>query len=357
MTKSATLLNSRPVVILTTLSMIVAVGMADYLSGYEMSFSVFYLFAISFALWFAGKGFSIFACVLSVGCSIAGDIAAGVIYANKLIPIWNALISAVFYLSVIGLLSRLKLFQDDLEERVRQRTLALTEEMAERERLEKEILAISERERQRIGHDLHDSLCQHLTGTAIAGQVLGEKLAAKSLPEAADIENVICLIEEGITMARNMARGLSPVDFEAHGLMDAYRELAAAMSERFKIHCEFQCEGTILLNDDVAAVHLYRIVQEAVSNAIRHGKAKRVVINLSKRDGRLLLIIKDNGSGLPDIGPDNQGMGLRIMKQRSKMIGADFSAQRDPAGGTIVTCSFINAMDVDENRRDNKNNA
>lgn len=130
----------------------------------------------------------------------------------------------VFYFIVVWLLSSLRSFHRELEATVRQRTQALTQEMAERQRLEEEILRVSERERRSIGHDLHDSLCQHLTGTALAGQVLGERLAAKSLPEAADAEKVVGLVEEGITLARNLARGLYPVDVEAGGLMDAFQE-------------------------------------------------------------------------------------------------------------------------------------
>lgn len=337
--KFTRLLNSRSLVIVMTLGMVLAVGMADYLTGYEMSFSIFYLLAIWFALWFAGRNFALFIGVLSVGCSIWGDLKAGAVYLNRFVPGWNSFINLAFYLLVIWLLSRIKTFQQDLEGRVQQRTSALTEEMAERERLEKENIAISERERQSIGHDLHDSLCQHLTGTAMAGQVVGEKLAAQALPEAADLETVVSLIEEGITMARNIARGLSPVEFEAHGLMDAFRELAESLSARFKVRCKFECEGEVLVDDGVTAVHLYRIVQEATSNAIRHGRAKQIRISFALIGQAIYLMVRDDGCGIPSvISNEHQGMGLRIMKQRSKMIGADFSIKPDPEGGTLVQC-------------------
>ena len=183
-----------------------------------------------------------------------------------------------FYFIVVWLLTSLRNLNRELEDKVRQRTAALTQEMAERARLEKEILEVSEREQRRIGHDLHDSLCQHLTGTALAGQVLGEKLAAKSLPEAADANRVVGLVEDGISLARNLARGIYPVEMEAEGLMAAFQELAANITAISKITCVFDCPTPVLVHDALAATHLYRIAQEATTNAIRHGKARHIGI-------------------------------------------------------------------------------
>jgi low affinity Fe/Cu permease len=219
--------RSRRFLILAGLGVLVVIGIIDYLTGYEMLFSVFYLLEVGLAAWFVGKGFGLFMSVLSALVWIGGDLAAGARYANPLIPAWNALIVMVFYFIVVWLLTSLRAFHRELEATVRQRTQALTLEMAERQRLEEEILRVGERERRRIGHDLHDSLCQHLTGTALAGQVLGERLAAKSLPEAADAGKVVELVEEGIALARNLARGLYPLEMEAEGLMVAFRDLAA----------------------------------------------------------------------------------------------------------------------------------
>src|SRR5271165_1988590 len=112
--------------------------------------------------------------------------------------------------------------------------------MAERERLERELLEISEREQRRIGHDLHDSLCQHLTGAALAGQVLEEKLAARRLPEAGDASKVVELVEEGISLSRKLAKGLHPIEMEAEGLMQALEELVATSTELFKVSCRFE---------------------------------------------------------------------------------------------------------------------
>ncbi len=216
-------------------------GTIDYLAGYEITFEAFYLLVVGLATWYVGRGFGLLMSVLSVAVWMGGDIAAGIRFSSPLVPIWNALIVTVFYFSVVWLLTRLRSLHRDLEDRVRQRTKALTHEMAERQRLEEEILQVSERERRRIGHDLHDGLCQHLTATAMAGQVLEERLAAKSLPEAADADKVVGLVEEGIILARNLARGLYPVEMEAEGLMAAFQELAGTFAKGAKIQCSFEC--------------------------------------------------------------------------------------------------------------------
>jgi signal transduction histidine kinase len=246
----------------------------------------------------------------------------------------------VFYFVVVWLLTNLRQLHVELEDKVRQRTKALTQEIAERTRLEKEILEVGEREQRRIGHDLHDSLCQHLTGTALAGQVLGEKLANQARPEAEDAGRIVELVEEGILLARNLARGIYPVEMEAEGLMAAFQEFASNLSRISKVDCRFECETPVLIHDAAVATHLYRIAQEAVSNAMRHGKAGHIVITLSSRNNVATLSVEDDGLGLPDTWPRNQGLGTRIMAHRAAMFGGTFGIEPGPIGGTLVKCSW-----------------
>src|SRR6266404_1749826 len=316
--------RSRPFFMGACLGFLALIGIVDFLSGFEVFFSVFYLLAVGVGTWFVGRGFGLFMSVLSAAAWIAGDLAAGAHYSSSFIPIWNTAILLAFYFIVVWLLAYLRALHKDLESRVQQRTVALTREMAERERLEKEILQVSEREQRRIGRDLHDGLCQHLTGTALAGQVLEEKLAARLLPEARDASNVVGLVEEGITLARNLARGISPVDLEAEGLMAAFQELAASISKLSKVKCLFESDSRVLVRDASTATHLYRLAQEAVSNAIRHGKARRIDISLGNRNDRITLAVEDDGVGLPETWQTNQGLGTRIMAHRGAMIGASF---------------------------------
>lgn len=329
-------------IVAITLAIVVIVGIFDYLSGYEISFSVFYLAAVALVTWLVGKRAGWFISVLSVISWLVGDLAAGATYSNRVVPIWNVIIALVFYLVLVEALSNLRALQRGLESKVVERTSALTEEMAKRQALEKELLAAGEKERQRIGHDLHDSLCQHLTGTALAGQVLGEKLAAKSLPEEVDAARVVSLIEEGITLARNLARGLAPVELEAEGLMAALSELARTTRQRFNIDCRFESPCDVLIDDSAVSTHLFRIAQEAVSNAIKHGRARRVNIALFLDEDEVTLEISDDGCGFKEPSPEEKGMGLHIMQHRATMIGANLTIEKR-APGTVVGCRMGDA--------------
>jgi len=319
--------------------LVAAIGLVDYLTGYAILFSAFYLIPVAMAAWRVGGVFGIVVSVLSVVISIAGDYAAGAHYPNVFVPIWNGVIGLTVYCVVVKALISLRKLQLELEERVRQRTHALANEIQERARLEKEILEISEREQRRIGHDLHDSLCQHWAATAMAGQVLSEKLAEKSLPETADAKQIVKLAETGISLTRNLARGISPAEMETEGLVIALRELAANITQMFKINCAFECDLPPAIDDAAAATHLYRIAQEAINNAIRHGKPKQIVISLSNQKGRVELTAEDDGTGLPDDWQKNRGLGTRIMAHRAAMIGGTFSVEPNPTGGTFVKCS------------------
>ena len=331
---------SRPTLATMGVVLLALIGLVDYLTGFEIMFSLFYLIEVGLAAWFVGRGFGLLMAVLSIAVWVGGDVAAGARYSSALIPIWNALILLVVYLIVVFLLTSLRSLHLDLETRVQQRTAALRYEMAERQRLEQEILQVSEREQRRIAHDLHDNLCQHLTATALATEVLDQRLAGKSLPEAADAAKVVHLIESGINMARNLARGLDPIEMEAEGLMAAFQEFAANITRTTAVCCVFECDTPVLVHDDAAATHLYRIAREAAHNALRHAKPKRIGINLSEHNGVVSLCVEDDGVGLPEESPVGAGIGIRIMAHRAAMIGGVFSIEPAPTGGTIVTCSF-----------------
>lgn len=323
-----------------SLAALALIGAVDYLTGFNLSFAVFYLLDIGFAAWLIGRGFALAVSALSIIISVAGDWAAGAHYSTVLIPIWNALILTVVYFIVVWLLGALRTAQQGLERKVDQRTSALMREISERERLEKEILEISEREQRRIGHDLHDGLGQHLTATAMAGQVLGQKLAARSLTEAEDAAEIVRLIEEGIAMTRNMAHGIAPIDMESEGLLTALRGLAANISRMFKVACKLECDSAPLIEDADAATHLYRIAQEAVHNALRHGKPRQIVMSLGRVRDRAELTVEDDGTGLPENWHSGRGLGTHIMAHRARMIGGALSIEPNPTGGTFVRCSF-----------------
>src|SRR5579862_3587928 len=213
-------------------------------------------------------------------------------------------------------------------------------DISERKRLEKTILEIRETERRRIGQDLHDGLGQHLTGVAFMGKVLEERLAESSAADAAEAAKIVRLVNESIKMTRELARGLLPVTSEAHGLTSALEHWAVEVSELFHIACHFECSESIFVHDEVLADHLYRLAQEAVTNAIKHGHARNITIGLAVVKGGGVLTVRDDGCGF-DFAPKSQsGLGLRIMNYRAKMIGGSLNVQSSSNGGTVVRCMF-----------------
>jgi len=324
----------RSITAAVSVMLVVSIGFADYFTGYEAVFFVFYLIPLALGAWYVGTYFGIFISALNVLTWRTSNFAAGAHY-SSLVSVWNTVVMLLLYLIMVGFV---KLYKE-LDARVRQRTAALTQEMQERRRLEKELLEAGEREQRRIGHDLHDSLCQHLTGTALAGQVLEKKLADKSLPEAGAANHLVELVEEAIDLTRTIARGLHPVEMQVGQLTDNFQELASGASERFNVACNFECPQTVLLDDPSVITQLYRIAQEAISNAVRHGKAKRVNICLDSGDNETVLTVTDDGVGLPQ-NRNGNGMGLRIMAYRASMIGATFNIERLLAHGTRVTCAL-----------------
>jgi len=219
-----------------------------------------------------------------------------------------------------------------------ERCMLLTiEDITGRKHLEREIMEIGDRERQRIGQDLHDDLCSHLIGIEVLSEVLNRKLEEKSSEEAAYAGQVRVLISEAIEKTRRLARGLCPVHLVAYGLESSLRELCINTGKVFNIPCDLRCKDTVLVHDNTVATHLFYIAREAVQNAVKHGMAKRIFIDLSSDDGVITLGIADNGLGMQEA-MLTKGMGLRIMSHRAKMIGGSFEIKRGPAGGTVVEC-------------------
>ena len=217
----------------------------------------------------------------------------------------------------------------------------LIRDLTERKRLEQEILGISDREKQRIGQDLHDSLGQLLTGIGFKSKSLENKLTAKAIPEADGAKQIADLVTQATSQARALARGLQPVGPEASGLMTALRELALNLSDLFPVKCIFDCPEPVLLDNPTFATHLYRIAQEAAHNAIKHGKAKQIRISVANVDPRLVLTISDDGAGLPATPAPTKGMGMQIMRYRAAMIGSTLTVQPGAIGGTVVVCSVL----------------
>jgi signal transduction histidine kinase len=215
-------------------------------------------------------------------------------------------------------------------------------DVSARKQMEKQVAEISDREQRRIGQDLHDSLCQHLVSIGFAAELLRDTLARHNLAEAAHAEVIADMINEGISQARHLARGLYPVRLELDGLASALEELAETVQVRGQVACHFSVEEQVLIYDEVAGGNLYRIAQEAINNAVKHARCRHISIGLGAVDDEVILTIKDDGVGFASGAQSNSGMGLHIMNYRAKMIGASLDIRRGAGGGTIVLCSFHN---------------
>src|ERR1700733_8610352 len=213
-------------------------------------------------------------------------------------------------------------------------------DITERKSLEEAILKISATEQRRIAQDLHDGLGQHLTGIAFMSKVLEEKLADKCLPEAAEAAKIVKMVNQAIENTRQLARGLHPVAAEPLGLMSALRKWANEVEELFHIRCTFRCLKPLPIRDPNLATHLYRIAQEAVHNAIRHGKSRNIEVGLSRKNETGTLTIRDDGEGFQKQEAAQPGVGLSIMNYRADMVGGSLKVQPNEDRGVTVTCMF-----------------
>jgi PAS domain S-box-containing protein len=213
-------------------------------------------------------------------------------------------------------------------------------DITEQKRLERQIQEISEQEKRRIGQDLHDGLGQYLTGIAFMSRLLQRKLAEKNVPEAGDAEKIATLVNKTVFQARDLARGLCPVELENNGLHAALQDLSCTTEKLFNVSCTVECDSDVRIVDNNAALHLYRIAQEAINNAVKHGKAQRIVIALTRLGSTTSLAIRDNGIGFPKTDHKGNGIGLRVMNYRAGMIGAALTVEGQQGGGTVVSCQL-----------------
>jgi PAS domain S-box-containing protein len=213
-------------------------------------------------------------------------------------------------------------------------------DISERKRLEKTVLEISDREQRRIGQDLHDGLGQHLTGIAFLSKVQEQKLAERQIPEATDAAKIVQLVNDAIQKTRELARGLLPVVSDERGLMSALQLYASEIEDLFGISCVFRCDDAVLIRDEGQATHLYHIAQEAVNNAIKHGRAQNIFIRLFAGECQGTLMVRDDGIGIERPSAPHSGVGLHIMNYRAGMIGGVLEIRREQPQGTLVSCRF-----------------
>ncbi|HEU4725249.1 MAG TPA: MASE1 domain-containing protein [Candidatus Eisenbacteria bacterium] len=239
-------------------------------------------------------------------------------------------------------LSDLRRARDELEERVRRRTAALARanqslqaEIDERLRLQRDLVTAGESERLRLGRDLHDDLGQLLTGISFLASAAERKLSAQARVESDDVREIRHLVQEAISKTRLLSLGLTPVSLGTGGLRTAVQELAAMTERVFGVACALSYDESIVVDRALAATNLYRIVQEAISNAVRHAGGTRIDISLTLADEMLTLVIRDDGTGLANGGSEREGLGLNIMKYRAEVLGGTLEVESDGEGTTV----------------------
>ena len=324
---------SRTSLAIVCLILAAIIGYIDYVTGYEHSMLLFYFLPISLAAWSGNLAFGIMIVVVCVTTWVLADLASGI----PALGFWNIGMASASYVIFAGVVSKLGILVRELDRRVDERTAAYEREMVERRRLDQEIAQVANRERRRLGHDLHDKLGQHLTGTALAAQVLKEKLAARCCPETNDAEKLVQCLEEGIDFTRNLARGFFSPELRAEGLVVALRDLAETINEQSDIHCVLHGDELIPIHDATVANQLYRIAQEAVTNSVKHAAASHIHIRLAMDGSELCLSIADDGVGFPD-NPRSEGLGLHLMRHAAALSGGSFDIRRNGGKGTIATC-------------------
>jgi len=215
----------------------------------------------------------------------------------------------------------------------------IARDITEQKRLEKELLEISAAERRRIGHELHDGLGQYLAGVAFRAKALEEALAAEGSPHSPEAKELTAFVSNAISQTRSLAHGFDPIEVESSGLLAALQNLVAESNHFFDINCLFHCGDSKPAVDTRTGLALYRIAQEAIHNAVTHGAARQIDLELAVGDGHLCLRIRDDGIGFQTQTPNQTGMGLRVMGYRARSIGAKLKISSQPDQGTEVECA------------------
>jgi len=303
----------------------------DYLTDWEFSFFVFYAIPILLGVWWVGRKAGYW---LALICGILWWAANYDSHPYETVPgyLWAAMSRVIFFCLVCYAATAVLTRQ--------QADAARIQVLEERRQLEQDLVMLSEHQQQRIGQDLHDGLCQHLAAISMAASALAQDLQEQGSEAAQDARLIQQSIGEAVAEARGLARGILPVYVDQHGLAVALAEMAKSTTRLTGANITVEETGDVRISRPEVAMHLYRIAQEAVANAVRHGQARHIRIGLSAEPGSIVLNITDDGRGFPLNLPHERGMGLRTMRYRAGMIRARLAFSPPGREGASIRCEL-----------------
>jgi signal transduction histidine kinase len=303
----------------------------DYQTGYTVSLSILYCVPIFLVAWCCDRKSGVLMALMAGITWWWADVQAGHPYLRSWLEGWEVLVRCGFFLITAIGTSAVKHQRDASASRI-----ALLEYS---QRLEREIIGISEREQERIGQDLHDGICQYLAALSCSAASLKNDLEGHHLDAEAKVADELAgFLRDAVAQTRNLARGLVPVQMDEAGLASALEELTASATRLLGIHCVYESAGAPVIRDNGVAMHLYRIAQEAINNATKHGKAGNVRVSLIDDGNETILRIADDGTGISKAVNAGDGMGLGLMYYRARLVGGELRIEEPPAGGTVISC-------------------
>ncbi len=312
--------------IITSVSLVV--GWIDWITGYEINLSLVYALLVVLTSWVGGRNVGLCVAVTNVLISAVANWTTQP-YKSTFGYALSTMNRTIFWSFMAVCTSLIRKRQDADAERIQ-----ILEEMRQ---LELEIVSVSEREQQRIGQDLHDGLCQQLAAIGCAARALADDLQAR--PEAEDAVKIEKALQDAVQDARGLARGIFPVHVDRIGLAAALAEMAQATQRLTGVPIHMTDASEVQVDDPEIAMHLFRIAQEAVANAVKHSGAREVILSLLPDNDHLELRVDDNGQGLPvRTQAVSSGMGLRTMRYRAHALGAELAIEPRAGGGTSLWC-------------------
>lgn len=311
--------------------LVLFIGFLDDKTGWDVSLFVFYAVPILIVAWFCDRR-------LAIACAVV----CGIVWFFANSETQNYSSAGAFMLAAANRLGYFAFVAigGTAMRREREEMRARVEAMLRTRELEQEIVRVGEREQMRIGQDLHDGLCQNLVAIDCAAECLRFDLEAHAAPEAKAAGNIQRMLKDAVIEARNMARGIFPVQMDSAGLPAALQELAERTNRGRQIPTTLRVQGEVQVDDPQTAMHLYRIAQQALNNALQHSRASAIEIGLGRANGTLTMTVSDNGLGFDQKKTPARGMGLQTMRYRAIEIGAGLEIEARPGHGTRIRCTL-----------------